>query len=255
MSFLTATIVDRHGVVVPGAANTIHFTVTGPGRLAGVDNGRQENARGYQEPSVPAFNGMAVAVIGATGSPGTITVTATSPGLAPARTKLPGSTDGQRNGPGTQAKASPTDTTPAADASYSGAPNTIPTAMLDGDPTTGWSNFYHKSATAILNAVSQSRPQDWVSLSSPVARTVNTVNASFTTSARFSLPATIAVSYRTDHGFVPVSNLRITWDVASDQPTTLTFDPVHSDQVRLTMTSPTPGTAAGFLRISELTMT
>jgi beta-galactosidase len=255
MTFLTASIVDDHGVVVPSAANTIHFTVTGPGRLAGVDNGRQENAQGYQEPSVPAFNGMAVAVIAATGSRGTITVTATSPGLARARTTLPGSADGRHNGPGTQAVPSVQPPVSAADASYSGAPTTVPAAMLDGDPTTGWSNYYLKPATAILNAVSQSRPQDWVSLSWPTARTVNTVTASFTTSARFSLPATIAVSYRTDHGFVPVGNLHVTWATASDQPTTLTFDPVHSDQVRVTMTSPTPGTAAGFLRISELAVT
>jgi beta-galactosidase len=255
MSFLVASNVDAHGVVVPGAANTIHFTVTGPGRLAGVDNGRQENAQGYQEPSVPAFNGMAVAVIAATGSRGTITVTATSPGLARARTRLPGNADGQRNGPGTRAASSIQPPAPAADASYSGAPATVPAAMLDGDPTTGWSNYYLKSATAILNAVSQSRPQDWISLSWPAPRSVTTATASFTTSARFSLPATIAVTYRTDHGFVPVSNLHVTWATASDQPTTLTFDPVHTDQVRLTMTSPAPGTAAGFLRISELAVT
>jgi beta-galactosidase len=124
--------------------------------------------------------------------------------------------------------------------------------MLDGDPATGWSNYYVKPATAILNAVSRSRPLDWVSLSWPAARTVDTVAASFTTSTRFSLPATIEVSYRTDHGFAPVGNPRITWATASDQPTTVTFEPVRTDQLRLTMTSPTPGTAAGFLRISEL---
>jgi beta-galactosidase len=251
MSFLTASIVDKHGVVVPGAANTVQFTVTGAGRLAGVDNGRQENAQAYQESSVPAFNGMAVAVIAATGSRGTITVTATSPGLASARTRLPGSTEGRRNGPDARAQATAADVPPA-DASYSGMPATVPAAMLDGDPATGWSNYYVKPATAILNAVSRSRPLDWVSLSWPAARTVDTVAASFTTSTRFSLPATIEVSYRTDHGFAPVGNPRITWATASDQPTTVTFEPVRTDQLRLTMTSPTPGTAAGFLRISEL---
>ncbi|HEY3608075.1 MAG TPA: glycoside hydrolase family 2 TIM barrel-domain containing protein [Pseudonocardiaceae bacterium] len=253
MTFLTASIVDKHGAVVAGAANTVDFAVTGPGRLVGVDNGRQESARGYQEPSVPAFNGMAVAVVAATGSRGTITVTATSPGLAPARTTLHGSTERQRGAypPPSRPAAMAADATPA-DASYSGAPATVPAAMLDGDPTTGWSNYYLKSATAILNAVSQSRPQDWVSLSWPAARTVNTAGASFTTGARYSLPATIVVSYRTDHVFVPVSNPRITWATASDQPTTVTFDPVHTDQVRMTMTSPTPGTDTGFLRITEL---
>ncbi|HEX4703139.1 MAG TPA: DUF4982 domain-containing protein, partial [Pseudonocardiaceae bacterium] len=255
MTFLTATVLDAHGIVVPGADNTINFAVSGAGRLAGVDNGRQENAQGYQEPSVPASNGMAVAVIAATGARGTITVTATSPGLTPARTILPGSPDGQRNGPGTHAKATTAVmSAPAADASYSGAPATVPAAMLDGDPTTGWSNYYLKSATANLNSVSQSRPQDWVSLSLPTTRSVSTVDASFTTDTRYSLPATIVVSYQTRHGFVPVSNPHITWATATDQPTTITFDPVPTDQVRVTMTSPTPGTAAGFLRISELTV-
>ena len=47
-------------------------------------------------------------------------------------------------------------------------------------------------------------------------------------------------------------NSATTAPTASNQPTTLTFDPVHSAQVRLDMTSPAPGTAAGFLQIVEL---
>ena len=255
MSFLIASIVDANGVVVPGATNPISFRVTGPGRIAGVDNGRQESPQGYQGPSVPAFNGKAVAVIGATGAPGTISVLATSPGLVPGRTTLPGNPGGQRNGPAAlPATAGPARTAvPTADASYSGAPDTVPAAMLDGNPSTGWSNFYQKSATATLNAVSVSRPGDWVSLSWPAPRDVNTVTASFTTSAALSLPKTITVDYRTGHGFRPVRNLHITWATTSNQPTILTFDPVRTDQLRLTMTSPAPGTSAGFLRIAELT--
>ena len=53
--------------------------------------------------------------------------------------------------------------------------------------------------------------------------------------------------------FVPVKNLKIAWASASNQPTTLSFDPVSASQIRLTMTSPSPGTAAGFLTIAELT--
>ncbi len=60
------------------------------------------------------------------------------------------------------------------------------------------------------------------------------------------------MSYWDGHKFVPVNHLTIDWATASDQPTTLTFDPVHSSQVKLDMTSPAPGTAAGFLRIAEL---
>ena len=54
VSFLTAQVVDAHGAVVPGAENLIHFNVNGPGTLAAVDNGRQENAQSYQATQVPA---------------------------------------------------------------------------------------------------------------------------------------------------------------------------------------------------------
>jgi beta-galactosidase len=49
-----------------------------------------------------------------------------------------------------------------------------------------------------------------------------------------------------------VRNLEITLATASNQPSTLAFDPVTTTQIRLTMTSPTPGTASGFLRLAEL---
>jgi beta-galactosidase len=49
-----------------------------------------------------------------------------------------------------------------------------------------------------------------------------------------------------------VKNPAISWATASNQPTTLTFGPVRSSQVRLDMTSSAPGTAAGFLQIAEL---
>lgn len=38
----------------------------------------------------------------------------------------------------------------------------------------------------------------------------------------------------------------------SDQPTTISFDPVSTTAVRLEMTSPAPGTSTGFLQITEL---
>ncbi|SFW78210.1 glycoside hydrolase family 2 TIM barrel-domain containing protein [Amycolatopsis australiensis] len=161
MTFVTASVVDEHGVVVPGAEPVLRFTVRGPGRVAGVDNGRQENAQSYQQPAIPAFGGQAVAVIAATGGRGPITVTVSSPGLAPGNVTVPGTSLGQRNGPGARAVERPASPgLAAADASYSGAPDTVPAAMLDGDPATGWSNFYVKQATATLNAVSRPREQD-----------------------------------------------------------------------------------------------
>jgi hypothetical protein len=46
-----------------------------------------------------------------------------------------------------------------------------------------------------------------------------------------------------------VRDLRITW--AGDLAT-VTFTPVATTELRITMTSPTPGTARGFLRVSAL---
>jgi beta-galactosidase len=250
MSFLTMSIVDAKDVVVPDSARTVHISVAGPGRLVGVDNGRQENPHGYQETAVTTAGGQAVAVIGTTGRRGPITVTAASPGLAPARLTLPGG-PGPRNGP-VAGPAAP-DVAPNVDASYSGSPDTVPAAMLDGDPNTGWSNHYLKSATATLNAVSVCPATDWVSLSWPMAQTRSMVAATFTTGSGLALPATLVVSYRSEHGFVPVAGQRITWATASGQPTTVTFDPIRTTALRVTMTSPTPGTASGFLGISQLT--
>jgi beta-galactosidase len=125
--------------------------------------------------------------------------------------------------------------------------------MLDGNLSTGWSNFYDKSRTANLRAVSVSDASDWVSLSWPASpQRVGSLVATFTTGGPLSLPASIAVTYWNGRKFAPVRNLKITWATASNQPTAIAFDPVTTSQIKLTMTSPSPGTAAGFLQIAEL---
>ena len=247
MSFVTATVVDAHGVVVPGGEPVLRFAVGGPGRVAGVDNGRQELAQSYQQPTIPAFRGQAVAVIAATGGRGPITVTASAPGLAPGRITLPGTNLGQRNGPGARAGEAPVrPVVLAADASYSGAPDTLPSAMLDGDPATGWSNYYVKPATATLKAVSRPRPADWVSLAWPTPRRLSVVTADFVVDGTFALPISVEVAQRTARGFEPVRGLRITWGTGSNTPTTFSFEAVVTGELRITMT------ARAFLRISTL---
>ena len=116
----------------------------------------------------------------------------------------------------------------------------------------GWSNYYDKAKTANLLAVSVSNLADWVSVTWPSARAFDSVQASFTISATLAQPASVTVSYWDGTGFVPAANLQVSRATASDQPTTLTFDPVRSSRVRLDMTSAAPGTGAGFLQIVEL---
>jgi len=261
-------------VVVPGASNLIQFGLAGPAVLDGVDNGQQENAQSYRLTSVPAFNGRALVIIRSSGSPGGITVTAASARLAGAKAALSavrgsGPAGGSALGAvarsavpagsavllasaGSAAASAAGGSGATADASYSGSPTTLPAAMLDGDPSTGWSNYYNKAATANLRAVSVSNAGDWVSVAWPSPQSFDSVQASFTISATLAQPASITVSYWNGAKFVPVRNLKISRATASDQPTTLSFDPVHSGRVRLDMTSAAPGTGAGFLQIVTL---
>jgi len=266
LSFVAVEVVDQAGVLVPEAGNLVQFGLAGPGTLDGVDNGQQENAQSYRSSSVPAFNGRALVIIRSTGQPGRITVTASAAGLATAKVTLrsvaaadPGSglaTSAVRGAAAAAPAAALASLAAAAaataDASYSGSPTTVPAAMLDGDLTTGWSNYYDKSATANLHAVSVSNASDWVSVGWPGPQSFGSVVAYFTTGGPLALPASITVSYWDGHRFVPVRNPAISWATASNQPTTLTFDPVRSSRVRLDMTSSAPGTAAGFLQIAEL---
>jgi beta-galactosidase len=270
LAFLAVEVTDGAGVLVPDASNLIQFGLAGPGTVDGVDNGQQENAQSYRASSVPAFNGRALVIIRSTGKPGSITVTATSAGLAGARVTLrsvpaPHGAGAPGNGaalsaargaapavPAVLLASAPAAQTATADASYSGSPGTLPAAMLDGDLTTGWSNYYNKAATANLRAVSVSNATDWVSVTWPDPQSFGSVVANFTTSTTLALPSKIAVSYWDGRRFVPVRHLSIDWATASNQPTTLTFDAVRSSRVRLDLTSPAPGTGTGFLQIAEL---
>jgi beta-galactosidase len=83
LAYVTAEIQDSSGVTAPTATNSVTFAVSGPGRLAGVDNGNPVDTTAYSSPTRKAFSGKALAIVQSTGQPGPISVTATSPGLAP----------------------------------------------------------------------------------------------------------------------------------------------------------------------------
>ncbi|MGN6196777.1 MAG: beta-galactosidase GalB [Ginsengibacter sp.] len=84
LSFITATIVDKNGVVVPRADNEIHFKISGTGFIAGVDNGSETSHESFKGNEHAAFNGLALAILQSNGKKGTITLTATCEGLQPA---------------------------------------------------------------------------------------------------------------------------------------------------------------------------
>jgi beta-galactosidase len=398
LSYVTADVVDAQGVIVPDAADALTFHVSGAGTFAGADNGKEDDAEGYQSTTHDAFNGKVLAIVEAGDRSGPITITATGAGLVPATTtvyaaddkahgliatqpvylrtpigsapqlpttvtgvyadgttaplavhwhqakldgvgtyridgNLPGApataeaevtvyapaavepyatvtpvgdppflpavvtvrdtdevthvepvtwdavppakyaTPGTFTVPGTAAGQPATATVqvtasftpgadialatspthPAADAGYSGSPGSVPAGMLDGTTGSGgWSNFYNKSATNTLPSVSKAHGSEWVSVRWPSGQRIGSVVPYFTMSANRVLPSSVRVSYWNGAGWVPVSAQQVQFATASDQPTTITFDPVSTTGVRLELTSPAPDTSTGFLQITEL---
>ncbi|MFI0853549.1 discoidin domain-containing protein, partial [Streptomyces sp. NPDC021098] len=219
----------------------------------GVDNGRQESAERYQASTRTAYHGKALAIVRTGTKPGHLTLTARSAGLRKATATV-------RTTGGTSAHVTPTPpfapdpgpdapAYPLADASYSGAPRTLPAAMLDGDPATGWSNAFHKPATALLPAFEGARETDWVSVTWAKKRRVRRVEVSFTLDATHTLPASVTVSAWDGRRFVPVRGAEVAWAEASGEPTVITFDPVRTARLRLDLVSRYPGEAKGAQRI------
>jgi beta-galactosidase len=83
LSFVTVRIEDADGVLAPRAANRVRFEVNGPAEIVATDNGDPTSFESFQAKERAAFNGLALVVVRTKpGEPGTITLTATSPGLA-----------------------------------------------------------------------------------------------------------------------------------------------------------------------------
>ena len=84
LSYITVSVEDENGEIVPDAANNVKFTVEGEGTLVGVDNGEQADHQSYQDDNRDAFSGQLVAIVQSTKNAGEIKVTASADGLDPA---------------------------------------------------------------------------------------------------------------------------------------------------------------------------
>jgi beta-galactosidase len=83
LTVVYASVLDAQGRVVPTASNLVTFSVSAGGMVAGVGNGDPASHEPDRSSQRHAFNGWCMGLIGAqTGGP--ITLTASSPGLAPA---------------------------------------------------------------------------------------------------------------------------------------------------------------------------
>jgi beta-galactosidase len=88
VAYVTATLLDANGVVVPDSTTVVHFNITGSGELVAADNGNMLDHDPFHVSTRKLYTGNAVAIVRATRAAGRITVTATSDGLAPASLAL-----------------------------------------------------------------------------------------------------------------------------------------------------------------------
>jgi beta-galactosidase len=90
LGFVRARVVDRNGVIVPGADTTIRFTVSRAGALVATDNADDTDHTLYASPERRAFRGRALALVrAAEGASGAFTVTASARGLRSATLSVP----------------------------------------------------------------------------------------------------------------------------------------------------------------------
>ncbi|MET0393594.1 MAG: beta-galactosidase GalB [Chitinophagaceae bacterium] len=81
LSFITVKVTDKNGNIVPNADHLVRFSVSGPGFIAGTDNGSQTSLESFKSPQRKAFNGLCMALVQSAGRPGLITLHAAADGL------------------------------------------------------------------------------------------------------------------------------------------------------------------------------
>jgi beta-galactosidase len=84
-------VVDAQGLVVPYASNSVTVSVAGTASswVEGTGNGDPAGHENNKSPTHAAFHGLMLGVIGGGNDVGTITVTASSPGLTPSSVQMP----------------------------------------------------------------------------------------------------------------------------------------------------------------------
>jgi len=91
LSFVTVTVADEDGLLVPRAKNQIKFNIEGPGEIVATDSGDSTSFESFQAPERQAFNGLVLVIVRAKpGEPGKITLTAESEGLKSGSTVMHG---------------------------------------------------------------------------------------------------------------------------------------------------------------------
>ena len=81
VAYLTATVVDMHGVRCPNILTDIKFNISGPGEIISIDNSDVFSHERYKANHRTAYKGRVIAIVRAIADNGTITVKAEADGL------------------------------------------------------------------------------------------------------------------------------------------------------------------------------
>ncbi|AWB68906.1 glycoside hydrolase family 2 [Saccharobesus litoralis] len=82
VAHLVVQLRDKRGNAVKVADTHVTFTIEGPAKLLGVDNGAPDNIQDFQANSLDTDQGRALAIIQSTKQAGPVTITASAKGLA-----------------------------------------------------------------------------------------------------------------------------------------------------------------------------
>jgi beta-galactosidase len=82
LSFVTVSVVDKDGLLVPRSKNRIKFEIEGPGEIVAIDNGDATSHESFQSKEYNAYNGLCLVIVRTkAGKSGAITLKAQSDGL------------------------------------------------------------------------------------------------------------------------------------------------------------------------------
>ena len=89
LAFVTISLTDRAGLVVPRSKNRIRLKITGPGEIVAFDNGDATSHESFQAKERAAYNGLALVIVRTIkGKPGPIVLRAESDGLTAGNVSL-----------------------------------------------------------------------------------------------------------------------------------------------------------------------
>jgi beta-galactosidase len=86
--YVTATLVDDAGTLIPDSTTVVHFAASGPASIVAVDNGNFQDLDPYQATQRKLYFGNAFALVRATGASGRVTLTAKADGVPSATLTL-----------------------------------------------------------------------------------------------------------------------------------------------------------------------